>query len=143
MHRDADERLRDILENDASAREQWQEKFKLTSDPRITRIGRFLRSTSLDELPQIFNVINGTMSLVGPRPVTTKEIELYYKEHANLCFCVLPGITGLWQVSGRSNTSYEYRIVLDSWYVRNWNLWLDIVILIKTIGVVVKREGAC
>ncbi len=82
------------------------------------------------------------MSLVGPRPVTREEIETYYKDSADLCFSVLPGITGLWQVSGRSNTSYDYRISLDSWYVRNWNLWLDIVILLKTVHVVFKREGA-
>jgi undecaprenyl-phosphate galactose phosphotransferase len=82
------------------------------------------------------------MSLVGPRPVTQEEIEMHYQESADLCFSVLPGITGLWQVSGRSNTSYDYRISLDSWYVRNWNLWLDIVILMKTINVVLKKEGA-
>jgi undecaprenyl-phosphate galactose phosphotransferase len=82
------------------------------------------------------------MSLVGPRPVTKEEIDLYYKDQAQLCFCVPPGVTGLWQVSGRSNTSYDYRIALDSWYVRNWNVWLDIVILFKTIRVVMKREGA-
>jgi undecaprenyl-phosphate galactose phosphotransferase len=82
------------------------------------------------------------MSLVGPRPVTKREIDDYYKEQAKLCFGVTPGVTGLWQVSGRSNTSYDYRIALDSWYVRNWNLWLDIVILFKTVRVVLKREGA-
>ena len=83
------------------------------------------------------------MSLVGPRPVTREEIEQHYREAASLCFSVPPGITGLWQVSGRNNTTYEQRVSLDIWYVRNWNLWLDIVILLKTVVVVIKREGAC
>ncbi len=142
MYRDADARLKEILAADRQAKEEWERYRKLTDDPRITPLGRFLRGTSLDELPQIFNVLRGEMSLVGPRPVTGEEIELYYKDSADLCFSVLPGITGLWQVSGRSNTSYDYRIMLDSWYVRNWNLWLDIVILLKTVYVVINREGA-
>jgi Undecaprenyl-phosphate galactose phosphotransferase WbaP len=142
MYRDADARLKEILATDQKAREEWEKFRKLTDDPRITPLGRFLRSTSLDELPQIINVLRGEMSLVGPRPVTAEEIEKYYRDRAELCFSVLPGITGLWQVSGRSNTSYDYRISLDSWYVRNWNLWLDVVILLKTVYVVVKKEGA-
>jgi undecaprenyl-phosphate galactose phosphotransferase len=142
MYRDADARLNDILAADRQAREEWETFRKLKDDPRITPLGGFLRSTSLDELPQIINVLRGEMSLVGPRPVTAEEIDLYYKESADLCYSVLPGITGLWQVSGRSNTSYDYRISLDSWYVRNWNLWLDIVILLKTVDVVFRREGA-
>ena len=142
MYNDADDRLRTLLVKDPEARAEWQAYYKLKNDPRITKIGNFLRKTSLDELPQIFNVLRGEMSLVGPRPVTQDEIETYYKDKAKLCFCVPPGITGLWQVSGRSNTSYEYRVSLDSWYVRNWNLWLDVVILMKTFYVVLKREGA-
>jgi undecaprenyl-phosphate galactose phosphotransferase len=142
MYIDADEKLAQLLESSEGAREEWEQSWKLKSDPRITRIGRFLRQTSLDELPQIFNVLKGDMSLVGPRPVTREEIEKYYKEQAKLCFGVTPGITGLWQVSGRSNISYDYRIALDSWYVRNWNLWLDIIILLKTFKVVLYREGA-
>ena len=142
MYRDADERVKDILAADVKAREEWEKFRKFKDDPRITPFGRFLRETSLDELPQIINVLRGEMSLVGPRPVTREEIELYYKDSADLCYSVLPGITGLWQVSGRSNTSYDYRIMLDSWYVRNWNLWLDIVILIKTVHVVINKEGA-
>jgi Undecaprenyl-phosphate galactose phosphotransferase WbaP len=142
MYRDADTRLKEILASDRKACEEWESCRKLTDDPRITPLGRFLRGTSLDELPQIINVLRGEMSLVGPRPVTGEEIEQYYKESADLCFSVLPGITGLWQVSGRSNTSYDYRIMLDSWYVRNWNLWLDIVIMLKTVYAVVKKEGA-
>jgi undecaprenyl-phosphate galactose phosphotransferase len=143
MYNDAETRLNKLLENNPEARKEWGEYWKLKNDPRITKIGAFLRKTSLDELPQLFNVLKGNMSLVGPRPVTKKEIDEYYKDEAKLCFGVLPGITGLWQVSGRSNTSYDYRIALDSWYVRNWNLWLDIVILFKTIKVVLNKEGAC
>ncbi|MEN8264835.1 MAG: undecaprenyl-phosphate galactose phosphotransferase WbaP [Nitrospirota bacterium] len=142
MYDDADKRLSDLLENNSDASNEWNNSWKLRNDPRVTKIGRFLRETSLDELPQIFNVLKGDMSLVGPRPVTKKEIDEYYKDQAKLCFGVNPGVTGLWQVSGRSNTSYDYRITLDSWYVRNWNLWLDIVILFKTVRVVFKREGA-
>ena len=142
MYRDAEERLAGLLERNPEAQKKWETHWKLDDDPRVTRIGKFLRTTSLDELPQIFNVLRGEMSLVGPRPVTQEEIDKYYKDRADLCFSVLPGITGLWQVSGRSNTSYEYRITLDSWYVRNWNLWLDIVILFKTLRIVIKREGA-
>jgi undecaprenyl-phosphate galactose phosphotransferase len=123
-------------------RREWEQIYKIKEDPRITRIGKFLRMTSLDELPQLINVLKGEMSLVGPRPVTQDEIVKYYKDTAELYFSVFPGITGLWQVSGRSDTSYDYRIALDSWYVRNWNLWLDVVILLKTVKVVLKREGA-
>jgi Undecaprenyl-phosphate galactose phosphotransferase WbaP len=142
MYRDAEERLAGLLEKNPEAKQKWETHWKLDDDARVTRIGKFLRTTSLDELPQIFNVLKGEMSLVGPRPVTQEEIDKYYKDRADLCFSVLPGITGLWQVSGRSNTSYDYRITLDSWYVRNWNLWLDIVILFKTLRIVIKREGA-
>jgi len=142
MYHDAEERLGALLENSSEARSEWDHRWKLSNDPRITKIGRFLRETSLDELPQIFNVLKGDMSLVGPRPVTRQEIDEYYKDQAKLCFSVPPGVTGLWQVSGRSNTAYDYRITLDSWYVRNWNLWLDIVILLKTVRVVLKKEGA-
>ena len=142
MYDDAEDRLIRLLENDPDARKQWEQYWKLNDDPRVTGIGRFLRTTSLDELPQIFNVLKGEMSLVGPRPVTQDEIDKYYRDMAERCFCVPPGITGLWQVSGRSNTSYDYRIALDLWYVRNWNLWLDIVILFKTVRIVIKREGA-
>lgn len=142
MYADADKRLKEILDRNPDKRAEWERFYKLKDDPRVTPIGRFLRRTSLDELPQIFNVLKGDMSLVGPRPVTREEIDKYYRESAELCFCVMPGITGLWQVSGRSNTDYDYRISLDSWYVRNWNLWLDIVILIRTIAVVFRKEGA-
>jgi len=142
MYVDAEERLKEILKRDPEARKQWEEYRKLKNDPRITPVGKFLRKTSLDELPQIFNVLKGDMSLVGPRPVTREEIEQHYKDKAEFYFKVLPGITGLWQVSGRNDLSYEERVSLDAWYVRNWNLWLDMVILLKTLKVLIKKEGA-
>lgn len=142
MHRGSEEILSDLLSNDLRINEEWRNHHKIKNDPRITRVGRFLRSTSLDELPQIINILKGEMSLVGPRPVTQEEIDKYYKNNAELCFSVPPGITGLWQVSGRNDMSYNRRILLDSWYVRNWNIWLDIVILFKTVSVVIRKKGA-
>ena len=142
MYHDAQERLQEILDNNPQASAEWEKYHKLSNDPRITSIGKLLRKTSLDELPQLFNVLQGNMSLVGPRPVTKEEIEKHYKENADFCLSVPPGMTGLWQVSGRSNSSYKQRITLDTWYVRNWNIWLDIVILFKTVRVVIKKEGA-
>ncbi len=142
MHKDADKKLDMLLQNNEETRKEWLNNWKLKNDPRITRTGRFLRKTSLDELPQVWNVLRGEMSIVGPRPVTREEIDEYYKDAAKLCFSVLPGITGLWQVSGRTNTGYDYRVKLDGWYIMNWSLWLDIVILFKTIKVVLKAEGA-
>lgn len=141
MYEDAEERLKDLLEKDERARQEWETYWKIKDDPRITRIGSFLRKTSLDELPQLFNVLKGEMSLIGPRPYLPEEFR-QIGEKISVCLSVLPGITGLWQVSGRSNTNYEYRVALDLWYVRNWNLWLDVVILFKTIKVVLRREGA-
>ncbi len=141
MHKDAEERLREILESNETAREEWDKKWKLKDDPRVTRIGRFLRRTSLDELPQVFNVLKGEMSLVGPRPYLPRERAEIESDLGVIC-SAKPGITGLWQVSGRSNTGYEYRMKLDTWYVMNWSLWLDIVILFKTLKVVVRMEGA-
>ena len=142
MYRDSGERLATILRSDPLAREEWELRFKLKNDPRITRMGRLLRQTSLDELPQIFNVLKSEMSLVGPRPVIEKEIITYYKECADYYHMVRPGITGLWQVSGRNDVGYDNRVRLDMWYVLNWSLWLDILMLFKTIRVVLKREGA-
>lgn len=141
MQKDAEERLWEILDKDEGIRSEWEKTWKLKEDPRITRIGRFLRKTSLDELPQIFNVMKGEMSLVGPRPYLLREQETLESQIHVIC-SIKPGITGLWQVSGRSNTGYEYRVKLDAWYVMNWSLWFDIAILFKTIRVVMKREGA-
>ncbi len=141
MYEDADERIKTIIATDQDAKEEWQTYWKLKNDPRITKVGNFLRKTSLDELPQIWNVLKGEMSLVGPRPYLPREWDSL-KEHSEIIHSVHPGITGLWQVSGRSDSSYEKRLSLDAWYVRNWNLWLDIVILIRTVRVVLKKEGA-
>lgn len=142
MYYDAQERLQKLLAEDPEAKEEWETCYKLKNDPRVTKVGSFLRKTSLDELPQIFNVLRGEMNFVGPRPVIPEEIEKYYKEDAEYYFMVKPGITGLWQVSGRSDTDYDFRVKTDKWYVSNWSLWLDVVILLKTIKVVLKRDGA-
>ena len=137
----AQEILQDYLAKNPAARKEWEEFFKLTNDPRVTKLGGFLRKTSLDELPQLWNVIKGDMSLVGPRPIVKKEIERYgeyFREYA----MVLPGITGMWQASGRSDTTYEERVAMDTWYVRNWSVWLDIMYLAKTFTAVIFGKGA-
>jgi len=137
----AQEILQDYLAKNPAARKEWEESFKLTNDPRVTKLGGFLRKTSLDELPQLWNVIKGDMSLVGPRPIVKKEIERYgeyFREYA----MVLPGITGMWQASGRSDTTYEERVEMDTWYVRNWSVWLDIMYLAKTFTAVIFGKGA-
>ena len=143
MYLDADVRLNELLKRDPAVAREWEKYRKLWNDPRITLIGRFLRATSLDELPQLINILKGDMGLVGPRPVTEEEIRKYYKDAAVLCFGIHPGLTGLWQVSGRNCLSYEKRIELDAWYVKNWSFWLDIKILLKTVPVVLIRKGAC
>ena len=120
---------------------EWQRDQKLKNDPRVTPVGRFLRKTSLDELPQLWNVLKGEMSLVGPRPIVQAEIEKYGQCFRNYAR-VRPGITGLWQVSGRNNTTYDQRISFDEYYVRNWSVWLDLYILVKTISVVITGYGA-
>jgi len=137
----AQEILGAILKNDSTLREEWESNFKLKNDPRITRIGNLLRKTSLDELPQILNVLKGEMSLVGPRPIVQKEVPRFGYS-INDFFIVRPGITGLWQVSGRNDIDYSERVRLEAWYVRNWSLWLDITILIRTVGIVLSRSGA-
>lgn len=141
MRVDAEEQLRLLLARDPALLAEWEREFKLRNDPRITRIGRFLRRTSLDELPQLINVIRGDMSLVGPRPVIKAELERYGAD-VDYFLMVRPGITGLWQVSGRSDSGYEQRVYLDTWYVKNWSLWYDIAILFKTIKVVFEGKGA-
>lgn len=133
--------LQDLLANDPALRKEFAETYKLKNDPRVTKIGKFLRKTSLDELPQLLNVLQGSMSLIGPRPIVEDE-KKYYAEKIHEYLSVRPGITGLWQVSGRSDTGYSQRVNLDRWYVRNWSLWNDVIILFKTILVVLKRKGA-
>jgi Undecaprenyl-phosphate galactose phosphotransferase WbaP len=137
----ADELLWEMLARDIEAQGEWARYYKLKDDPRVTEIGLFLRETSLDELPQLWNVVKGEMSLVGPRPVVKEELSRY-GDQLPYYLEARPGITGLWQISGRNNTGYEDRVALDSWYVRNWSLWYDLVILAKTVRVVLAREGA-
>ena len=138
---DADAVLQQVLVTNPGAQLEWEATHKLHDDPRVTPIGRVLRKTSLDELPQLLNVLRGEMSLVGPRPIIDAEIPRYGRD-ISYYFEAKPGITGLWQVSGRSNTTYEHRVRLDVWYVRNWSLWHDIAILLKTLPAVLKKEGA-
>ncbi|WGE83402.1 undecaprenyl-phosphate galactose phosphotransferase WbaP [Actinobacillus equuli] len=133
--------LEELLAKDAEARAEWEKDFKLKNDPRVTKIGAFIRKTSLDELPQLFNVLKGEMSLVGPRPIVADELARY-EEDVDYYLMAKPGMTGLWQVSGRNDVDYETRVYFDSWYVKNWSLWNDIAILFKTITAVRKRAGA-
>jgi Undecaprenyl-phosphate galactose phosphotransferase WbaP len=141
MKTNADELLRNALAKDGKLREEWVRDRKLRNDPRITRIGRLLRRTSLDELPQLWNVLRGEMSLVGPRPIVEEEVATYGQNFSLYCR-VAPGLTGLWQVSGRSAVSRRDRVRLDSYYVRNWSPWLDLHILARTASVVLTGEGA-
>jgi Undecaprenyl-phosphate galactose phosphotransferase WbaP len=141
MVADADKRLQEILDSNPAARSEWEKNQKLENDPRITPFGKFLRKTSLDELPQLWNIFLGQMSFVGPRPVTEGEINKYGNK-GKYILSVKPGLSGMWQISGRSDTGYEERIMLDSYYIQNWSIWLDIWIIIKTIGVVIKGKGA-
>lgn len=141
MHRDADAILERCLQRRQDLREEWERERKLRQDPRVTPIGRFLRVTSLDELPQLWNVLKGEMSLIGPRPIVDSEIEKYGL-HFELYKSVRPGISGLWQVSGRNNTTYAERVRLDNYYVRNWSVWLDLHIIARTVRVVLTGEGA-
>ena len=137
----AQEALEKYLAENPEARKEWEESFKLTDDPRVTKLGSILRKTSLDEMPQLWNVIKGDMSLVGPRPIVAKEIERYgeyFREYA----MVPPGITGMWQASGRSDTTYEERVEMDTWYVRNWSVWIDLMYLFKTVKIVFTGKGA-
>ena len=138
---DSAEVLEEYLARNPKARTEWNETHKLRNDPRITPIGLFLRRYSLDELPQLWNVLAGQMSLVGPRPIVEGEIEKY-GEVFDLYTKVRPGVTGLWQVSGRNNTSYQERIEYDEYYLKNWSVWLDVYILGRTIKAVLLAEGA-
>lgn len=141
MVTDGDNVLRRLLAEDPLAAEEWARTQKLRNDPRVTWIGRILRKTSLDELPQLLNVMRMEMSLVGPRPIVSMEVPKYAEDIAYY-YETRPGITGLWQVSGRSDTTYAQRVRLDSWYVRNWTIWQDLAILLKTIPAVVSGRGA-
>jgi Undecaprenyl-phosphate galactose phosphotransferase WbaP len=140
MSADAEQLLIKLLQSDPNRRAEWEKDHKLRDDPRITRVGRFLRKTSLDELPQLWNVLRGEMSLVGPRPALVEEVSKYGEVYG-LYQRMRPGITGLWQVSGRNDTSYEERLAMISYYVHNWSIWLDLIILARTVQVVVFRGG--
>lgn len=142
MRTDAADVLRRHLERDDAARREWNASRKLRNDPRITRFGRILREYSVDELPQLLNVIRGDMSLVGPRPVVEDELS-YYGREADAYFAARPGITGLWQVSGRSDTDYARRVELDAEYVRSWSHGHDIRILLRTVPAVLGARGSC
>jgi len=141
MVENAQEVLEEVLVDNPEARTQWRKDFKLKEDPRITKVGAFLRKTSLDELSQLWNVLKGEMSLVGPRPIVSDEVEKY-GEKSRYFFKVTPGITGLWQVSGRNDIDYDERVLLDEYYAKNWSLWLDIEIIIRTFGAILKSKGA-
>jgi Undecaprenyl-phosphate galactose phosphotransferase WbaP len=129
------------LANNSELRKEWVECQKLRNDPRITRVGRMLRKTSLDELPQLWNVIKGEMSLVGPRPIVDAEVAKYQASYS-VYVKTTPGLTGLWQVSGRNRTTYAERVAYDTYYVRNWSVWMDIYLLAKTVGAVLTGDGA-
>lgn len=133
--------LEHLLATDPEAKAEWDKEFKLKNDPRITKSGAFLRKTSLDELPQLWNVLKGEMSLVGPRPIVQAEVPRYGK-YIKEYYSVLPGITGMWQTSGRSDIDYPERVQMDSWYVHNWSVWLDMVLLWRTVAVVLQHKGA-
>lgn len=143
MHSNADERLNEILKTDPIRREEWYKNYKLKDDPRITRLGAFLRKTSLDELPQFWNVLKGDLSVVGPRPVVKDEITRYYHDKAHKILSIRPGLTGLWQVSGRSDVStYQQRIAMDEYYVDNQSFLLDLKLIAKTIPAIIFTKGA-
>ena len=141
MYGDSDTRLETLLASDPNAKQEWSEHYKLKEDPRITPLGHFLRESSIDELPQLVNVLRGNMSLVGPRPVIVEELEKY-GDAKEAYLSVRPGLTGLWQVSGRNDLDYETRVALDTEYVETWSFKADVIILLKTIRVVIDRRGA-
>jgi Undecaprenyl-phosphate galactose phosphotransferase WbaP len=137
----AEKALDQLLENNPVLKAEWDKEHKLKDDPRISKLGAFLRRSSLDELPQLFNVLLSEMSLVGPRPIVIQELQKYGIEQSYYLM-VRPGMTGLWQVSGRNDVDYDTRVYLDAWYVKNWSLWYDLAILFKTVKVVLWRRGA-
>jgi lipopolysaccharide/colanic/teichoic acid biosynthesis glycosyltransferase len=141
MYSDADQRLKVILDSDPAARVEWAQTFKLKNDPRVTRIGRILRKTSLDELPQVWNIIRGEMSFVGPRPIVAKELD-YYGDQVGYYLSCKPGITGLWQIGGRSDTDYGTRVELDTRYATTRSFAMDMRIMVMTVPAVLASKGA-
>ena len=142
MRADGDKILKNYLKSHPNAVEELADRNKLENDPRVTPVGRFLRRTSFDELPQLINVLAGTMSIVGPRPDTREAIEKYYTEYSEIYENIKPGITGLWQISGRSMINYAQRVKLDYIYMLNWSLWFDFVIIVKTFKALITGRGA-
>ena len=142
MYKDADEKMKEYLINRPKVAKEWNKYKKLRSyDPRVTLLGKFLRRFSLDELPQLFNVLKGNMSIVGPRPYLVQE-KKEIKQFSSIILKVKPGITGIWQTKGRSELSFESRIKMDMFYVQNWSLFKDSIIILKTVGIVLKGKGA-
>ena len=142
MHVSGEKILDEYLKDHPEAIDELRETNKIKDDPRITRAGRLLRKTSLDELPQLINVIKGEMSIVGPRPDSKEAIQKYYDEYGEIYQVIKPGITGLWQVSGRSDVNYFERVKLDYLYMLNWSPWLDFVIIAKTFRTIFSGRGA-
>ncbi|MGM0439625.1 MAG: sugar transferase [Chlamydiota bacterium] len=142
MYVDANEKLEEILANDPQAQKEWEANHKLKDDPRVTPLGCFLRKTSLDELPQFLNILKGDMSTVGPRALVSDEVHQKLGYKANKILSIRPGLTGVWQTSGRSNTSYQQRLTMDEEYIDKHNLWYDIYLILKTIPVMLFRHGA-
>lgn len=142
MYHDADQRLSTLLKESPSARKEWGETRKLKNDPRVTSLGKFLRKTSLDELPQFYNVLKGNLSIVGPRPVVQEEINQFFGVKAYKILSIRPGLTGIWQVSGRNNTSYSHRVHLDETYVDNQSFWLDLKLICQTLPCMIFARGA-
>jgi exopolysaccharide production protein ExoY len=142
MYEDADQRLEELLKSSPETKEEWEKTFKLKHDPRVTPFGRFLRRTSLDELPQFFNVLIGDLSVVGPRPIVEEEASKFYGKQALKILSIRPGLTGLWQVSGRSNTTYRERVSLDLTYLKTRSLGLDLKLIAQTIPAMISSRGA-
>jgi len=141
MVTDSQERLKKLFESNPELKSEWERNHKLQNDPRVTFIGRFLRRTSIDEFPQLLNILKGEMSLVGPRPIVDEEVSRYGEDFGWI-FSVRPGMTGMWQVSGRSETDYAVRVLYDTYYLQSWSVWLDIWILFMTFGAVLRGKGA-
>ena len=141
MKKNAEQLLEELLKSDPAIREEWDKYHKLKNDPRVTAIGKVLRHISFDEFPQLINIIKGEMSLVGPRPIVNEEIEKYGDDFDRI-FSIRPGLTGLWQVSGRSDTNYSERISYDTYYLQSWSAWLDLWIILKTFGSIILGKGA-